>query len=94
MEHLINEIEKNLTKMEVIINQDTYSFDDEEKLQDLYVKVQTQLQEITDYCNDEDEKSINKIKKLKKRFKQLSSEFENPDDIIEGTLNMMNPDRD
>jgi hypothetical protein len=81
----IIEIEKNLEIMDEIIHNGQDTFEDEEKLEELYYKIKDLFNEINEYCED------NRFIIAKKKFKQLCSEFETPDDAIGGIHDMMFP---
>jgi hypothetical protein len=81
----LNEIKLKLDEMQELIDGDM-SYEDEQRINEIYTDV-IFLFDVTDDGSSE-------YSKLKKRFKKLSSEFENPDDLRQGNLNMMFPDDD
>jgi len=85
MKSELNEIKLKLNEMQELIDSENSS-ENEDNLNDLYIE----LKELLDYANDG---SI-EYNGLLKRFKNLSSEFENPDDIRSGTFDMMFPEDD
>jgi hypothetical protein len=83
MRNELNEIKLKLNEMKELIDSENSS-ENEDNLNDLYIE----LKELLDFAND----GSVEYNGLLKRFKNLSSEFENPDDIRSGSIDMMFPD--
>lgn len=85
------EVKEILDQMEVLLNKGAMSYEEEDKLQDLYVEAERYLQisDKTIFYDTDDEHG-----RLRKRFRGICSRFETPDDIRNATLDMMFPDED
>jgi hypothetical protein len=96
MSHITKEIDELLTQMESIVEQDEISYEDDEKLQDLYIEVKDQFEFLKGYpINTPQGELIHReIKLLQKRFYDVCQEFESSDDIRDSTLDMMFPDEE
>lgn len=97
MNPFIDTISEALDEMETLISEDNLSYEQDERLQDLYNETERNIEEAYEYDKyylSENQKDYKKLKKLQKRFKHLCKEFETPDDLISGTLEMMYPNED
>jgi hypothetical protein len=84
-------IESRIIEMENIL--EDFDYEDDDKLQELYYEIQELFGEAWDYyCHDD--KQLNEIGLLQKRFKNLNKEWETPEERRDATLNMMFPDED
>lgn len=87
---LMDEMEKLLSKANGL------SYEDDDKLQELYYKVEEKLEYGSDmtYGHNSSEKGIDSLSNSKSRFKKICAQFETPDDINDSTMNDMFPDED
>ena len=86
----LDKIEELISQMEEITErEDTILYEDEKKLQNLYCEVKESLENIGVVSND-----IKKINSFKKRFKSVCQEFENDDDKLDSSYEMMFPNGD
>ena len=94
MNHITKEIDELLTQMESIVEKDEISYEDEVKLQDLFVEVKDQFEFLAGYPTNtpQGELIVREIILLKKRFYNVCQEFESPDEIRNSSLDMMFPD--
>ncbi|WBM73457.1 hypothetical protein [Saprospira grandis] len=89
---------EQMDEMEALLSKDNnLTYEEEEKLQELYHEVKENLEIGADEVLGGDrylEKRLKNLNESKKRFKALCEEFETPDDIINSTLNNLFPDED
>ena len=96
MDHLILETKGLLTQMETIVAEDDISYEDDNKLQDLYQEVKEKLEDISQYSKDAQfgMEYFKEISKLRRRFRDVCQEFETPDNIRDATMDSMFPDEE
>lgn len=70
-----------------------FDYEDDDKLQELYYEIQSMFGEMWEYYRHDD-KALDEIELLQKRFKNLSKEWETPEERRDATLSMMFPDED
>jgi len=94
MNPFTKDIEKPLMEMESIVEQDEISFEDNEKLDELYQKVIDQFDSLADFPWDtpEGELLYYEVKKFKARFREACQKFETPDDLYKSTMDSIYPD--
>lgn len=94
MNPFTKDIEKPLMEMESIVEQDEISYEDNEKLEELYQEVKDRFEFLADYPWDtpEGELLYYEVKKLKVRFREVCQKFETPDDLYKSTMDSMYPE--
>ena len=92
---MFDELIQILNKMSALIESEDESFNNEERLQELYYEAKEALTNLYNYIFSREnvrEQDETQYHKLEKQFKKLCQEFETPDDINEGSMNDMFPD--
>lgn len=85
MKYRNTEADDKIREMEDIISKDDFSYEDDERLDELYNEVKENL------ARDYDDGSI-EHNSLKKRFRDVCREFDTPDDVREREMDNMFPD--
>ena len=87
----IEEINEIMDKMDVLLSKDELEYEDEELLQEYFHEVQRAWDDV-EYFMDDSEGDFRKLETTKKRFKEICTQFETPDDIRKLGMDIMFPD--
>lgn len=87
----IEEINEVLDKMDIILSKDELEYEDEEILQEYFHEVQRSWDDVECFM-DGSEGDFKKLEITKRRFKQICTQFETPNDIQELGMDTMFPD--
>jgi len=88
----IDEINEILDKMDVLLSKDELEYEDEEMLQEYFHEVQRAWDEVESFMVGSEEDFRKQLKIAKRRFEEICSQFETPDDIREIGMDNMFPD--
>lgn len=82
---------------DLLLKDDELTYEDDERLQELYYEIKENLEMgrsmILEY-GKQNKIGIKELKKFEMRFKNLCTQFDNPDDNNDATMNDMFPDDD